>query len=380
MKVFFTFIFFFLFCSYSSAVLVCGSQVYLDIAANDASCANTPAPTCLVPDGCSSSTLSQHLGCIYVCNVCCENPQSSEQTVYGENTIVDVPFGTEDQAAAIALNAWLSTAATPTCPDGYHKTGENHGAAYESFLAPGGSNSEVDIDYWVRAACTSDSSGSSIPLGNLTGSGGSSGLTQAETAAAVTTGVSGVQTGITTLDTQLQMINGVLTNLNSLYATGSTETNRLLTSIDSKIGTGSGGGLTQAETAAAVQDGVKNAYGDATPSDFSINPVVPQLPVPQIYDKPSVPYENPGLSDSIDFSGRLTTFMTDMKTTPLFSSFSLVPMSNVGSGSSSIPISFGSFGSVDFDLAKYAGVYDYIKGFVLLLGSYISVRILVLRK
>jgi len=45
-----------------------------------------------------------------------------------------------------------------------------------------------------------------------------------------------------------------------------------------------------------------------------------------------------------------------------------------------LPISFGSFGTVDFDLARYESTYSYVRGFLLLLGSYLAVRIVVLKR
>lgn len=388
MRFFLAAIFFLLMLSESFAITTCGDRIMLTIAV-DSTCAHSPAPTCMVPPGCSSAVLKDNLGCVAVCTVCCENPISTEQTVYGSNTIVDVPFGTEDQAASLALQSWLASASTPVCPEGYRKTGENTGAAYESFLAANSSNSEVDIDYWVRAACTSESSGSSIPLGDLTGgSGGSGGLTQAETAAAVTTGVSA-------LDSQLQALNSKIDS-----------TNQLLTSIDSKTGSGGSGvdyglmsgsvtsgvnnsvlsskldqlitnttggitgGLTQAQTTAAVQAGLDNSAG-VTPNSLGMDS----------YAKPGV-YSSTEFSSfgSFDFGSRINTFVADVKTAPLFSSFTLSGLADTPAGVSAMPVSLGSFGVANFDFATYAGVYNYIKGFLLLLGSYLAVRIVVLKR
>jgi hypothetical protein len=83
----------------------------------------------------------------------------------------------------------------------------------------------------------------------------------------------------------------------------------------------------------------------------------------------------------IDFTNLVSTFVSDVKQAPLFSTFSLSGLSAVpGGGSSSMPINFGSYGIINFDLQNYSGVFGAIKGVVLLLGSYLAVRVVILKR
>ncbi|MBT9175522.1 MAG: hypothetical protein DDT22_01201 [candidate division WS2 bacterium] len=86
------------------------------------------------------------------------------------------------------------------------------------------------------------------------------------------------------------------------------------------------------------------------------------------------------LSDTINFQERFSTFFNDMKASPLFSGFSLSPLGEISGGSPVYTFSAGQYGNVSFDLSDYDVVFAIIKGFVLLLGSFLTVRIVILKR
>ena len=81
-----------------------------------------------------------------------------------------------------------------------------------------------------------------------------------------------------------------------------------------------------------------------------------------------------------DFSGRLNTFFTDMRASPLFSLPSAMLGSIPSGGSSVFHLNFGRFGSIDYDLSSSFGTgLNVLKFFVLFAFSVASLRIILLR-
>ncbi|MBI4690420.1 MAG: hypothetical protein HY754_09175 [Nitrospirae bacterium] len=99
------------------------------------------------------------------------------------------------------------------------------------------------------------------------------------------------------------------------------------------------------------------------------------------YIKPSA-YVNSEIAalGNINFSNRTSSFFDTVKQSPLFSKFALGELGNIVSGASQMSVSFGSYGNVNFDFATYDATYNYVKGFLLLLASYVAVRIVILRR
>lgn len=82
------------------------------------------------------------------------------------------------------------------------------------------------------------------------------------------------------------------------------------------------------------------------------------------------------------YGARLQKFISDIKATPLFgligNFFGSVPTGNY---SSSVSFNGGVFGSHTYDFStQYAGIINTLKGLILLIFSYISIRILVLKR
>lgn len=282
-----------------------------------------------------------------------------EKSLLDNALVTGVPLGGEKQAAEDYCTDLFTNPAYPyPDPDaGYIRTDGLAGYAYDATMS-GSSNTQVDVSVvcWKRGGYTK-SGGNVIPLEDIgTGGGG----------------------GGTSIDyVQLKAsVQGAIDD-----ATGVSDIKALLTDIKTNTESGTGGGLTADQMRFAVSGGVGDAIGTASGSVPAFSGVTPSIDPLSSYSTPAA-YTNDRLPllDSINFTQRVSDFYTDMKNAPLFSSLSLSPLSDVGSGTSSMPVSFGSFGTVNFDLANYAGTYNYIKGFLLLLGSYIALRVIILRR
>lgn len=95
---------------------------------------------------------------------------------------------------------------------------------------------------------------------------------------------------------------------------------------------------------------------------------------------PKTAYSNGSLPEVGNFGSLFTDFAADVRATQLFSTFSLSGLAPVGSGSSSYTLDFGSYGTHNFNLANYSTALNIIKGFMLLLASYLAVRVVVLKR
>lgn len=124
------------------------------------------------------------------------------------------------------------------------------------------------------------------------------------------------------------------------------------------------------------QDGISDITGrkcaESTTSTSTANPSA----APASHS----PYSNGNLPTVGNFGDLFTQFANQMKTTPLFSTFTLSGLSPSGTGVSTYAINAGSYGSHNIDLADYATSLNIVKGIVLLLGSYLAVRIVVLKR
>lgn len=377
----FFFVVFFI-CLSSSVYAAVFDKIVLRVNYSDSSCPKDSPPTTTTPialgildTGCSDApaTLVAFSNCVAVYSLAC-NVAIYDDVAYSLQTVTGVPFGQETTAAQTTFENFVSSVQSKTCGDGYVADGYLAGYVYETKTDVTTGSVNVDVSMWKRTVCSTLGNGTLTPIGSL--SGGSSGGTsidyaQMQTAvqgaldnstalADIATGTDGISSGVSGLGTQL-------TGLDSL-----------LTSIDSKIGSGTG--LTQAETQAAVAGGVGDALG-TSPGGIALTPGTPPS-IPTVYEKKSA-YLISEIDDlmSLDFTARFNQFITDMKATPLFSKvLSLSDLADVSGGASVLQVSFGSFGDVNFDLANYAGTYNYIKGFLLLLGSYLMIRIIVLKR
>lgn len=340
-----------------------------------------------------TATLSTYSNCMAIYNlVCTDSCETYQPSDYKFQTVINVASGFEGASAIAAQNAFLAIPldpAIPKCASSYINGGWISYFIYESFIDPVTNSISVDVSSYRDFVCSKTGIGTFTPISVLSGSGSGVGLTQAETAAAVITGVAALDTQLQALNSKLAITNQTLSSIDSKTGlggsvvdyglmSGSVTTgvnNSVLSSkldqliLNTASGSGSGG-LTELQTASAVQAGLNNAAG-LTSGSLGM----------AAYKKP-VSYINTEFSSfgSFNFGSRINTFVTDVKTAPLFSSFTLGGLAATPAGVSSMPVSFGSFGTANFDLATYAGVYDYIKGFLLLLGSYLAVRIVVLKR
>lgn len=350
----------------------------------------TPIPVGFSPDAthCDGGTWTDAGGCVNVMTFCCDDAiENYEHDNHEIIVVAGVPFGQEKDAAKLAFDAFVASPST-ACASGFTQAGFMAGYAFDSELSSSGNLVDLYLSSWKQTLCSKSGSGNIIPVSQLPGGSGSGGgLTQAETAAAVTTGVSALDTQMQTLNSKIDSTNQLLTSIDSKTSSGGSGVDYGLMSgsitsgvnssvLSSKLdqiitNTASGSGLTQPEATQAVKDGLDSAVG-ITSDSLGMSP----------YTKPGA-YTNPEFSSfgSFDFGSRINTFVAEVKTTPLVSNFTLTGLADVPvSGVSTLPLSLGTFGNVNFDFSTYAGTYNYIKGFLLLLSSYLAVRIIILKR
>lgn len=91
-------------------------------------------------------------------------------------------------------------------------------------------------------------------------------------------------------------------------------------------------------------------------------------------------YSNVDLPSVGDFGSLFSAFFADVRASQMFSTFTLSGLAPSGSGSPSYTLDFGSYGTHDFDFSNYSTAFNIIKGFMLLLASYLAVRVVVLKR
>ncbi|MBT9168235.1 MAG: hypothetical protein DDT19_01580 [Syntrophomonadaceae bacterium] len=273
--------------------------------------------------------------------------------------LTGVPFGQDYEAASLALNNFVAETATKQCAPGYQRVGFSAGVVYD-FEQVTSDSVDVFASLWNRILCSKSGQGEMIPIGNI-GAGGAGGYDVTYRAVGDALRDSGVP--------------GSVANIENLLLPGSggalDDVSALLTEIRDKPA-GVGGGLSVSDTALAVDRGLRSALQGSG----GVVTVTPSFPV----DQPAYTSLRLPLSDTINFQERFSTFFNDMKATPLFSSFGLSPLGDISGGSSIYVFSAGQYGDVSFDLSDYDVVFAVVKGFVLLLGSFLTVRIVILKR
>lgn len=331
-------------------------KIVLRVQYSDSSCPKTApdssvAPAAIGVTDCLSgtATLQAFSNCVAVYSVTCD-VLVYDDVAYSFQTVTGVTFGQEATAAQSAFESFVSSVQSKTCGDGYIADGYLAGYVYETMTDVTAGSITVDVSMWKRTVCSTLGNGELTPIGSL--SGGSAGGTSIDYAQMKTAMQDALDASTALAD--------IATGISDISSTG--------------------GGITQDQTRAAVADGVGDALG-ASPGGLGLIPgTSPSAPV--VYQKKSA-YLISEIDSlvSLDFTSRFTQFITDMKATPLFSTVSsLSGLANTPAGGSVLQVSFGNFGNVNFDLANYAGTYNYVKGFLLLLASYLMIRIIVLKR
>lgn len=88
-------------------------------------------------------------------------------------------------------------------------------------------------------------------------------------------------------------------------------------------------------------------------------------------------YVNTSVENVSEFTGRLNTLISDLRSSPLFSLPNQV-LGNIPSGGTPVyTVSMGQYGSADIDLAEYDGVFAIVRAVLLVCFSFASLRIVV---
>ncbi len=204
--------------------------------------------------------------------------------------------------------------------------------------------------------------------------GVSLGTTGTSTTTSYADGSTSTATTNTNGSTSTTLTGGGTTQTTSTYSSGLTTTAVSSggsggTSITAGSGSGSGSGGT--------------GTGGGT---VKIDPETQSAVAPNVSDKPA--YNDSRLSGADgktfgDFGKLFSDFSTGVKSTQLFSKFNFNQFSTSISGSASSPkyaIDFGRYGNHDFDMSRYDSGLYIIKGFILVLASYLATRIVILKR
>ncbi|MBU0673271.1 MAG: hypothetical protein KJ950_01355 [Proteobacteria bacterium] len=89
-------------------------------------------------------------------------------------------------------------------------------------------------------------------------------------------------------------------------------------------------------------------------------------------------YASP-INDASQYSTRFTTFVDDIKSTPLFSLPNQILFNIPNSTESSYTVNMGSYGDFDFDLADYSTVLIVLRSVFLICFSFVAIRIVLLK-
>lgn len=271
----------------------------------------------------------------------------------GTIVLNSVPLGTEGTAARDAFLTWNTTSLVPNCPTPYVRGATGEGYAFTSTMSPTNpSLSDLNITVWKRSDCSPTGASTTLtPIPSL-GGGGSTDMTATNN-----------------LLTQIQ------SNTSGLVSPGAIDVNIV-------SGGGGGGGSTDMTATnnliAATNTGIAGVGSSIDAMSAKFDGVYTGgdgsgQPVPVI-DKTGK--ETAFLDSSLI---GYNDFQASVKSTPLYNSlgtfFNGVP--SVG-GISTFTVSAGRLGSHSIDLSSYGTVWNIIKALVLIVCSYVSVKIIFL--
>jgi len=320
------------------------------------------APTALdvaLPNPSCTGRISDHNCHSYVREICCplEVLNKYRDDKYGYMTLSGVTLGEESIAAQAAFDIYKTgTTLNPPSAD-FQLTGEFEGFIYSSDTPASSGFVDVNVTMWKRGYYTraGTASGTTVPIENLGSSGGASGgLTQAQAKAAFlealqTDGLTGIQ-------------NAVDAAIAGKLGADSIKQAFLEALQESGI---SGGGLDQAEAEQAFEQALEHALagvysgGDASGKE---------------------PYQLG--SKQRAFADVFGNFKTAMQSTSLFNMQSNFFGGLSGASSSSV-IAFGTstYGShtVDFSAEPWSSVFAVLRGIIMVVLSYVSLKILILK-
>lgn len=310
----------------------------------------------VVPPGCvvTSETCTNDLMGTSVIDCGLNVPGEYEGAVVGGTTIPDMSLNGLKDAENAAYDAWYASTGVATCEPGTSPAGVSTGyVVYEGTgVSPGTGN--ANLGFYKRVHCVANGASSTglQPIDTLFvgggGGGGSVDLTTTNTAIGETNRLIGE--GNAESVKQTTALQGIKTAIeqqgpNTAGGTGGTvnvdmtATNDLLTSINSKM------------------DGVYTGAGPVTGAvDTSLR-------------------ESNFLNNA---KNEFTGFQTSVKGTALYNSIGTFFNGLPAGGASVFSVHTGRLGNHSIDLADYSTVWNIIKALILIMCSYVSIKIIFL--
>lgn len=127
----------------------------------------------------------------------------------------------------------------------------------------------------------------------------------------------------------------------------------------------------------SVGDGIDNLNTSLGSLIDSLGQLNDKLNGTYVPENISNDYVNTSVENVSEFTGRLNTLISDLRSSALFSLPNQV-LGNIPSGGTPIyTVSMGQYGSADIDLAEYDGVFAIVRAVLLVCFSFASLRIVV---
>lgn len=278
--------------------------------------------------------------------ICGSWPDNFEGAVTGSANLVGVDLNVVSDSANAAYNTWFDGTGNPTCPTGSHLGSISSGYIKKENTGVVAGTADVSLAYYKRAVCTTDGSpaGTLAPISELfSGSGSGSG--------------SGTSTDMTA-------------------------TNSLLTEIrDNTVGGGSGGTPVDLTP---VTTGLSNVQGQVSDVGTKIDGLSSKLD--GVYTGGDGSGKSPATIDKTtketefldNAETEFTGFQTSVKGTALYNSIGTFFNGVPSGGSSVFSVNAGQFGNHTIDLAEFSSVWNVIKALVLIVCSYVAIKIIFL--
>jgi hypothetical protein len=336
----------------NSYAAICGDEIVLKIT-SAATCDESPAdyPYNLASN-CTATQKDNN--CILTSfTVCCDDTALSyKDAVSITQTITDVPLGQERDAVIQAFNYWKSVTPFKDPLPGFIQTDSLEGFAYISNAGTAAVSADVTWVGWKRSGYVKQGAGGEyVPLEDIINSGSGSSsidyvqMKDAFVQALQTDNLSGVQAAV-----EAAMSNKI----------GADTIKQALKEAIAESGGLSGGGSSiSLSDLQGLLDGEYFGYDDAF--DYGYDSGFGQIgDIPDLFD----------------------SFVNDIKQTGLFSLpdkfFGSVPTSDI----SSITIDAGRYGVHEYDFASGAWptVLGIIKGIIMVIFSFASVRTIIMKR
>lgn len=314
-----------------------------------------------LPTNCTIQTAVVSQGCLFIkYNICCDSEQSKYEDSVVDVTMVTVPIDQERQAAEAAFDTWKAQPTSlKSCALSYYQVGSIKTMKYDVYPSestPG--SSDVYVGFRSRTFCSKSTGFSNysvipLPVVNPGGSGGSVDMTQTNTLLSTTnTSIENVNTSVQTLGSKLDSVNTSVSSVNNTLNTVNSSVQTLgskLDSVNTSLDSLNGGTYTGGDGSGQTDSGRIDAAKSSTETSLLNNGAT-----------------------------QFQSFITDAKNTRFASMIGAFFNGAPTGGCSTMSVSAGRLGTHTIDFSAYNAVWTIMKALVLIMFSYVSIKIMFL--